>query len=50
MQLEKLCLVVDEHPSNSGQWLFGLDSMPDSWSKLKSLSHLELRGHQLLDT
>jgi hypothetical protein len=48
-QLESLSLIVDEHPSNSGQWLFGLDTLPDSWVNLAALRHLEVRGHQLLD-
>ncbi len=46
-QLTSLSLVGEEH---GGQWIVGLDVVPDAWRALVSLRKLELRGHQLLDT
>jgi hypothetical protein len=46
MQLTTLSLIGEEH---GGQWIVGLESIPDSWQALTSLTKLELRGHQLLN-
>eukprot|EP00195_Chlamydomonas_chlamydogama_P015429 CAMPEP_0202896172 /NCGR_PEP_ID=MMETSP1392-20130828/5216_1 /ASSEMBLY_ACC=CAM_ASM_000868 /TAXON_ID=225041 /ORGANISM="Chlamydomonas chlamydogama, Strain SAG 11-48b" /LENGTH=374 /DNA_ID=CAMNT_0049581421 /DNA_START=388 /DNA_END=1512 /DNA_ORIENTATION=- len=45
-KLNSLALTCDE---GSGQWIVGLDTMPQAWSQLSALTSLELRGHHLLD-
>jgi hypothetical protein len=47
LQLQTLSLIGEEQ---GGQWIVGLDKIPDSWKSLTSLTKLELRGHPLLDT
>ncbi|GAX82771.1 hypothetical protein CEUSTIGMA_g10197.t1 [Chlamydomonas eustigma] len=50
MKLESLSLVGEEHiHASTNSWIVGLDKMPEAWSRLCSLSKLELRGHHLLD-
>ncbi|KAG1662435.1 hypothetical protein FOA52_004016 [Chlamydomonas sp. UWO 241] len=43
--LESLSLIGEEH---TGQWIVGLDTIPQQWSSLTALTKLELRGHHLL--
>eukprot|EP00798_Chlamydomonas_sp_ICE-L_P006644 gene6644-3301_t len=50
-KLEKLSVIGEERGNSVAQQsLIGMDSMPQSWSKLTSLTSLELRGHWMLDT
>lgn len=47
--LQQLCISAAQGQGQGMSFMCGVDAVPDSWSNLKDLRQLELRGHALLE-